>query len=53
MPLFIALSGAIFQIGLNKGKYILFLPFLKNKILRIGIPFLAVGSLFLAPLLYF
>lgn len=53
MPLFIALSGAIFQIGLNKGKYILFFPFLKNKILRIGIPFLAVGSLFLAPSLYF
>lgn len=34
MPLFIALSGAIFQIGLNKGKYILFLPFLKNKICK-------------------
>lgn len=53
MPLFIALSGAIFQVGLDRGKYSLFYPFLENKLLRIGIPFLAVGSLFLAPSLYF
>ena len=53
MPLFIALSGAIFQIGLDKGKYLLFIPFVENKIIRIGIPFLAVGALFLAPSLYY
>ena len=51
MPLFIALSGAIYQIGVEKGKYYEFIPFLKNKLQRIGIPFLAVGGLFLAPTL--
>lgn len=39
MPLFIALSGAIYQLGCNKGKYGEFQPFLKNKLLRILLPF--------------
>lgn len=51
MPLFIALSGAIYQIGVEKGKYYEFIPFLKNKLQRIGVPFLTVGGLFLAPTL--
>lgn len=49
MPLFIAISGAIYQYGKNNGKYESFLPFLKNKILRLILPFLFVGALFLAP----
>lgn len=53
MPLFIALSGSIYQISIEKGKYTKFSHFLKNKIFRICIPFITVGSLFLAPTLTF
>lgn len=52
MPLFITLSGAIFQIGIERGKYAELIPFVHNKLLRIGVPFLTVGSLFLAPTLF-
>lgn len=53
MPLFFSLSGAVYQIGLDRGKYSSFSQFLKNKILRLVIPFLFVGALFLALTLYY
>lgn len=51
MPLFIALSGAIFAYGIDHGKYIELLPFLKNKTKRILIPFLFVAVFALMPIL--
>lgn len=53
MPLYIALSGAIFELCIERGKYRDFIPFLKNKILRICLPFLVVSVLFLSPTLFF
>lgn len=52
MPLFIALSGAIFSIGIEKGKYSEFAPFAWNKVKRLLIPFVG-GTMLLAPTLYF
>lgn len=49
MPLFIALSGAIYQLGRNNNKYTQFFPFLKNKLRRILLPFLIVSIMFLTP----
>lgn len=51
MPLFIALSGAIYNYGCEHGKYVDFLPFLLNKVLRLLLPFFTVAILFLAPTL--
>lgn len=51
MPLFIALSGAIYSIGIEKGKYSEFTPFTLNKVKRLLIPFLG-GGIFLAPVLF-
>lgn len=51
MPLFIAISGAVYAIGCRKGKYGEFLPFMKNKMLRLGVPFLAAAMLVVAPTL--
>lgn len=51
MPLFIALSGAIYSIGIEKGKYSEFAPFAWNKVKRLLIPFLG-GGIFLAPVLF-
>lgn len=53
MPLYIALSGAIFELCIERGKYSDFISFLKNKILRLLLPFLVVSIFFLAPTLYF
>ncbi len=52
MPLYIALSGAIFELCTERDKYPFFVPFLRNKISRILLPFLVVVILFLAPTLY-
>ena len=49
MPLFVSLSGAIYNIGCERGKYGQFLPFLKTKVLRLLVPFVMVGVFFLAP----
>lgn len=51
MPLFVAISGAIFCLGCNNGKYRSFRPFLKNKVLRLIVPFVMTGVFFLAPTL--
>ena len=48
MPLFIALSGAIYQLGRNNNKYTQFFPFLKNKLRRILLPFLIVSIMFVS-----
>lgn len=51
MPLFMAVSGSIYEIGYKRGKYREFVPFIKNKIYRLLIPYLCVGLLFLLPTL--
>lgn len=51
MPLFIALSGAIFMAGSNNGKYKFFWPFIINKAKRIIIPYLFIGVCCLLPTL--
>lgn len=51
MPLFVALSGAIYSIGCERGKYSSFIPFAHNKVNRILLPFFFVAVLFLAPTL--
>lgn len=51
MSLFVAISGAVYALGCDRGKYVSCLPFLTNKCLRLGVPFLASAFLFLAPTL--
>ena len=51
MPLFVSLSGAIYSIGYENGKYLHFIPFINNKIKRLIVPFIFVGVFFLAPTL--
>lgn len=52
MPLFMAVSGSVYEIGYKKGKYRDFLPFLKNKTYRLLVPYLFVGLFFLLPTLF-
>lgn len=52
MPLFMALSGAIFQLGILGGKYSSIRPFLANKVLRLLVPYLFVGLIFLIPSIF-
>lgn len=51
MSLFVAISGAVYAIGCQKGKYLEFVPFFRNKCLRLGAPFLTTALLILAPTL--
>lgn len=51
MPLFVALSGSIYSIGCERGKYNRFIPFVHNKVNRILLPFFFVAVIFLAPTL--
>lgn len=51
MPLFMAVSGSLYEIGFKKGKYREFIPFVKNKLSRLIVPYLCVGFLFLLPTL--
>lgn len=51
MPLFMALSGAIFAIGCEHSRYDAFVPFVANKTKRILVPFFGIGLLALAPVL--
>lgn len=53
MSLFVAISGAVFQIGLDKGKYHEFISFVSIKAKRLIIPFFATALLVLAPTLVF
>ena len=51
MPLFISISGAIYAIGMQTGKYCKFSPLIINKAKRLLIPFIFVGITCLAPVL--
>lgn len=51
MPLFMAVSGSVYEIGFKKGKYQDFVPFIKNKVYRLLIPYMYVGLFFLLPTL--
>lgn len=53
MPLFMAISGAIYQVGAMKGKYDNFSKFIVNKGKRLLVPYLFVGFVFLFPVLNF
>ena len=52
MPLFMALSGAVFSLSVNHGKYKGFVKFLKNKMHRLLLPFVLVTLLVSFPLKY-
>ena len=51
MSLFIAVSGAIFKMGCDRGKYSEFVPFMMTKAKRLLIPFVFTATLVLAPTL--
>lgn len=52
MQLFIVISGMVFQICLNAGKYKTALDLLKNKISRLIIPYFVVSVLYNIPILW-
>ncbi len=52
MQLFILISGMVFQICLNGGKYKTTLELLKNKISRLIIPYILVSILYNIPILW-
>lgn len=51
MPLFIAISGAVYQMGVDRGKYVEFLPFVANKVKRILVPLIFTAVCVLMPTL--
>lgn len=51
MPLFMAISGAIYQIGFSKGKYLEFKKFVHSKLRRIIVPYICIGLFVLIPTL--
>ena len=53
MPLFMALSGAVFSLQLSKGKYGELMLFVKNKFRRLLLPFLLTALFVSIPLKYF
>lgn len=54
MPLFIAVSGAIYFYGKRTlGKYKQQIPFIKNKILRLLIPYFFFATCIIIPLIYY
>lgn len=53
MPLFMALSGAVFSLQLSKGKYGELMLFIKNKFRRLLLPFLFTAVFVSIPLKYF
>ena len=52
MPLFMALSGAVFSLQLSKGKYGELMLFIKNKFRRLLLPFLLTALFVSIPLKY-
>lgn len=52
MPLFFALSGAVYQMGCDSGKYAQFGPFVVTKAKRLLVPFVLVGLFVLLPTLW-
>lgn len=53
MPLFMALSGAVFSVQLSKGKYGELMLFIKNKFRRLLLPFFLTALFVSTPLKYF
>lgn len=53
MSLFVAISGVVFQLGCEHGKYAKFLPLMANKVKRLLVPFAATALLVLAPTIVF
>ena len=53
MSLFVAISGAVYQMGCEKGKYAEFVSFIGNKVKRLLVPFCATAIFVLAPTLLF
>lgn len=51
MPLFMAISGSVFQLCVNKGKYNEFVSFVRNKSRRLLIPYFFVGVAILVPVI--
>ena len=51
MPLFISVSGVVFKIGCDNGKYKEFMPFVLNKFRRLMIPFVVSAVVLVAPTL--
>lgn len=49
MLLFVAISGVMFQMGCDRGKYAEFVPLIKNKAERLLVPFCATALLVLSP----
>lgn len=49
MSLFVAISGIVFQMGCELGKYAEFIPLIANKAKRLLVPFCATALLVLAP----
>ena len=52
MPLFMSISGAVFELGWNKGKYRDSAIFVKKKIRRLLVPFFGVTLFYAVPLKY-
>ena len=53
MSLFVAISGVVFQLGCEHGKYAKFLPLMANKVKRLLVPFASMALLVLAPTIVF
>ena len=51
MPLFMFVSGAVYGLCIQKGKYAKPLPFVGNKAKRLLIPYLAFGLLYVTPVM--
>lgn len=49
MPLFMAISGSIFQLGREKGKYEEFIYFFTSKTKRLIVPYMFIGTVILIP----
>ena len=52
MPLFMAISGAVFELGRQRGKYKNFFAFIRKKVQRLLIPFFCVTILYSIPIKY-
>lgn len=50
MPLFMLIAGAVYAYGLKAGKYQENIPFFKNKILRLLLPYFFWGFFYVAPI---
>lgn len=51
MPLFIFISGAVYGLCIQRGKYDMMLPFVATKLKRLLIPYIAFGVFYVAPVM--